>query len=70
MALALFVSLPAVAQTRELTPAHVRTLLSSAGINPGMVRTIEGFGRYTLRSMSVSGGHGDYLIHLHVEPVR
>ena len=66
---AIAVAIAAVPSGGDLTPGHVRTLMSAAGFNPGTIRRLEGLGLYQLESVSVAGAHGDFNVHLRVRRV-
>lgn len=65
LALALTLLMPSAESATVLTAPHVCNALASAGFNPGAIR--DGF---MLRSLSCSGGGQDFVVRIHIEPMR
>jgi hypothetical protein len=59
----------AFGQSRDLTAEQARSVLASAGINPGTVRQIGDMGRFALRSVDVAHGRerGEFVVRIKIE---
>jgi hypothetical protein len=58
----------AFGEPRDLTAEQARSVLASAGINPGTVRQVGDMGRFMLRSVDVTKhGPGDFNVRLRIE---
>lgn len=54
-------------QSRELTAEQARSVLASAGINPGTVRQVGDMGRFELLSVDVTKrGRGEFLVRIRI----
>ncbi len=56
-------------QSRDLTAEQARSVLASAGINPGTVRQVGDMGRFMLRSVEVTHGRGlgEFVVRIKIE---
>jgi len=60
----------ALGQSRDLTAEQARSVLASAGINPGTVRQVGDMGRFELLSVGVTKrGRGEFVVRIKIGAV-